>query len=282
MFILRQPVIWVAVLLLSGSALHAQNHEILGEYKIGIVGRDYYEGAIYQAAHLGAKDAALELSQKYSIDVELLVATPTLAQGGSQPESLAELFIDAADGFIISPSAKTVMALTVQFAQEQEQEVVYFESALPGTEPLAAIIADEFAAGQMAAKAILKELPTQGRVGILTSNAPSPQLEDRLRGARAVLGFRRIQATVQTAPDYRSAIQALEQAVKNDRNDQITGWIFLEDWPPGFLRFLGSQTGRLLWRSNHLRPHSSTVSVVIWTQLSCTLTTNGATTGFRF
>ncbi|MEM7790877.1 MAG: hypothetical protein AAF546_05725, partial [Verrucomicrobiota bacterium] len=67
----------------------------MAEYKIGIVGQDR-EDALYQAAHLGAKDAAHELSQRYSIDVELIVLTPDKENGGTQPNSLGQLFIEDA------------------------------------------------------------------------------------------------------------------------------------------------------------------------------------------
>ena len=217
-------------LLLWSSYAAAQNREILGEYKIGIIGRDQ-EDTIYQAAHEGAKAAALELSEKYSIDVELLVFTPDKTQGGEQTTSLAELFIKNADGLIISPQDNEMVRSSVDFALNQGQEVVYFERHLPGLDPLAAMLADEVEAGRLAAREILKKLPTKARVAILTSNEPGPELEQRLEGVREVLGYRRIQTVVPTAPDYRSAIDAIREAEDNDRNDMIKGWIFLEDWP---------------------------------------------------
>ncbi|HKK18703.1 MAG TPA: substrate-binding domain-containing protein [Opitutales bacterium] len=208
----------------------AQNREILGEYKIGIIGRDR-EDTIYQAAHLGARDAARELSEKYSIDVELLIATPESSQGSSQPTSLAELFLEKADGFIISPMSNEVVASSINFAMEQGQEVILFESELEGVSAMAAITADEVEAGRLAAKAILKNLPTKARVAILTSSSPSPQLEQRLKGVRSVLGYRRIEKVIETEPDYRAAVKTIREAQEEDRNDQIKGWIFLEDWP---------------------------------------------------
>lgn len=217
-------------LLLWSSHAAAQNREILGEYKIGIIGRDQ-EDTIYQAAHLGAQDAARELSEKYSIDVELLIYTPESSQGGSQPTSLAELFLENADGFIISPTASEIVASSINFAREEGQEVVFFESELEGVQPMTAILADEKQAGRLAGKAILKKLPTKARVAILTSSSPTPQLKERLEGVRAALGYRRIEKVVATEQDYHSAIQTIHQTMEEDRNDHIKGWIFLEDWP---------------------------------------------------
>lgn len=234
---------FIGLLFFCLNSLCGQNQEILGEYKIGIIGQDLEE-AIYQAAHHGAKDAALELSRKYSIDVELLVATPKITQGGSQSVSLAELFVDAADGLLLSPNSAEFITSTVEFARQHEQEIVYFESDLPDTKPLAAILADEIAAGQMAAEAILKELPSRGRVAVLTSSQSTTQLEQRLQGVRSALGFKRIQSVVQTDPDYRSAIRAIEAAEEADHNDLISGWIFLEDWPMRGMPVLPWKSGR--------------------------------------
>lgn len=210
--------------------LHGQNREILGEYKIGIIGKDK-EDSIYQAAHLGAQDAARELSETYSIDVELLIATPEASQGSSQPTSLAELFIQKADGFIISPGAGEAVASSINFALQEGQKVIFFESQLEGVEPMAAILADEEQAGRLAGKAILKKLPTKARVAILTSTSPTPQLEQRLAGVRAALGYRRIEKVIATEPNYHAAIKTIRAAEEADRNDLIKGWIFLEDWP---------------------------------------------------
>lgn len=210
--------------------MSGQNREVLGEYKIGIIGRDQAD-TIYQAAHLGAQDAARELSKQYSIDVELLIATPEASQGGSQPTSLAELFINGADGFIISPGGSEVVASSIKFALQEGQEVIFFESQLEGVEPMAAILADEEQAGRLAGQVMLKKLPTRARVAILTSNSPTPQLEQRLAGVRAALGYRRIEKVIATEPNYHAAIKTIQTAEEADRNDHIKGWIFLEDWP---------------------------------------------------
>ncbi len=220
----------ILTLLLWGTALSAQNRELMGEYRIGIIGRDQ-EDAIYQAAHEGALAAALELSEKYSIDVELVIFTPNKSQGGSQTTSLAELFIEDADGLIISPSDTEAVRASVDFALEQGQEVVFFESQLTGIQPLAAVLADEVEAGRMAGREILKKLPTKARVAILTSETPGAELEQRMQGLREVLGYRRIETTVTCQPDYQSSIEAIRAAEEADRNDLIKGWVFLEDWP---------------------------------------------------
>ena len=228
----------------SVAALHAQNREILAEYRIGIVGKDQ-NNVIYQAAHLGAADAARDLSRKYSIDVELLALTPVLDQGESQAASLARLFIKDADALIISPEHSGGVRPAIEFALEQGQAVVFFENSLEGIDPLAAVIANEYEAGRLAGAAMLNALPTGGRAAILTTNNPTPEIEARLQGVRSALGFRRIETLVHCEPDYRSAVQAIAAAKEADRNDLIKGWVFLGDWPLQGLPALPWTPGRM-------------------------------------
>jgi ABC-type sugar transport system substrate-binding protein len=216
--------------LLWGTTLLAQNRELLGEYRIGFIGRDQGD-AIYQAAHEGARVATLEMSEKYSIDVELIILTPEPDQGGNQVNALTELFIEDADGLIISPIDTDAVRGSIDFALKQGQEIVFFESQLVESEPLASVLADQVEAGRMAGREILKRLPTKGRVAILTSENPGPELDQRMEGLREVLGYRRIEKTITCEPNYRSSIEAIRAAQEADRNDLIRGWVFLEDWP---------------------------------------------------
>jgi ABC-type sugar transport system substrate-binding protein len=68
-------------------------------------------------------------------------------------------------------------------------------------------------------------------VAILTASEPTPQLEQRLEGLRAALGYRRIETIVTTEPNYHDAIRAIQEAETADHNKMIFGWVFLEDWP---------------------------------------------------
>jgi ribose transport system substrate-binding protein len=222
------PRLILALLLPLGA--HGQNREILGEYTIGIIGRELHN-PIYQAAQLGAEDAARDLSRQYSIDVELLTQTPDTEKGADQPQSMAELFVQNADGFVISPSESEAVRESIQFAQANGQKVVFFENSLPGLTPLAAVTADEAEAGRLAGEAILEVLPDRGRVAILTSAAADARLEQRLAALRATLGYKRIHKIVSCKPNYQSAMRAIKEAQKADHDHLISAWVFLADWP---------------------------------------------------
>ena len=233
---------YIAIPLLIVQSTIAQNLEVLGEYKIGIVGQDF-EDAIYQATHLGAQEAARDLSRRYSIDIELIVLTPDLNQGGDQEVSIGQLFIGDADGFIISPVKGVQNA--VAFAQEQNQQIIFFETALENIVPLASIIADEYTSGVLAGRYIAKLLPNKGRAAILMANNPSAAMLERLDGVRTSLGYKRIEKIVRCEPYYSAAIAAICEADRDDVNDYIDGWVFLDDWPLLGIPTLPWEAGRL-------------------------------------
>ena len=220
----------VIILLLLTSTAHAQNREVLGEYRIGIVGKDR-EDSIYQATHLGALDAAHSISKRDSIDIEIVVLTPDSSQGQNQEGSLGKLFINNADGIIISPGHEETTRSAIRFAQEQGQKIVFFETNLDDIQPLASIVANEYQAGILAGQTIKELLPSRARIAILMATNPNAAQTERLRGIRNAIGYKAIEAIVQCEPNYFSAVEAIRNAEDEDRNDLIGGWVFLDDWP---------------------------------------------------
>jgi ABC-type sugar transport system substrate-binding protein len=220
----------ICAVLALASLSQAQNIEILGEYRIGIVGQEK-NNSIYQATHVGALDAALAISKRDSIDIEIIVLTPDQSQGQNQEDSLGQLFIENADGIIISPGDAPATHEAIRFAQKQGQKIVFFENDVKSITPIASIIANEFKAGFLAGKTIEKLLPTQARIAILMNAEANSTQQERLSGLRSAIGYKRIEKIVTTQADYFSAIEAIRKTEDTDRNDLISGWVFLDDWP---------------------------------------------------
>lgn len=229
--VIRRLLFYIALgLSLVAHCALGQNQEILAEYKIGIIGRDMADPT-YQAAHAGALDTARELSQRYSIDVEVLVLTPKIAEGETQSTAMAQLLVEEADGLIISPAEDPEVLDSIEFAIEAEQQVVLIDTASGLDSALASILPNEFEAGRQAGKAILKKLPTRGRVAILMSDQNSEAENKRLAGVRDVLGYKRIETLIRCPNDYANANAAIRDAEEADRNHLIKGWVFLNDAP---------------------------------------------------
>ncbi len=216
-------------MLVAGPAT-AQNREVLGEYRIGLVGRGLGE-PYYQAVHAGARAAARDLAEEYSIDIELLLRTPVETSAQAQLEEVSRLFVEDADGLAVSPVDGALLRPLLDTLRGQGVEVALFEGGIEDFQPLAFYPAYEERAGRLAALAVAAELPRGGRVAILAPQEADANMLARLEGVRAVLGYRRIYGLVKSEPDYASALAAMNQALEDDGEDLIAAWIFLADWP---------------------------------------------------
>lgn len=208
----------------------AQNREVLGEYKIAYIGQNINDFA-YEAARIGAEDAALALSKKYSIDLELIDLTPNLSRGETQLTSMGQAFVSEADGIVLNPMPDPALAPSLQYANTLGQTVICIESAPVGAAPDYAILSDEYATGRMMGESILSQIPSGSRVAILQSSDETPSLQQRLAGVRSAIGYRRIEIVVTTLPDYLTALEVIQETEEADINRHIRAWIFLDDWP---------------------------------------------------
>ena len=209
--------------------LQAQNNELLGSYKIAFIGKDK-ESSKYKAIFSGIKDAAKTLGEELSIEVEVFELSPIQDQEDTQSEAIIQSFLKNVDGIILSPAEKENLSTALKLIQFHKKEIVLLEQPVSSIASLMSIQPNEVQAGKLAAKALLKELPTQGRVAILTSSQPSATLEQRMKGVKSILGYKRIETVIKTEPNYKSALKSIKQAEDNDVDRYIKGWLFLDDW----------------------------------------------------
>ena len=189
--------IFSLLLLLNFSqTLQAQNNELLGSYKIAFIGKDK-ESSKYKAVFSGIKDAAKTLGKELSIEVEVLELSPIQNQEDTQSEAIIQSFLKNVDGIILSPAENENLSTALKLIQFHKKEIVLLEQPVSSIAPLLSIQPNEVQAGKLAAKALLKQLPTQGRVAILTSSQPSDILKQRMQGVKSILGYKRIETVSQ-------------------------------------------------------------------------------------
>jgi ABC-type sugar transport system substrate-binding protein len=217
------------LLLNFSQTLQAQNNELLGSYKIAFIGKDK-ESSKYKAIFSGIKDAAKTLGEELSIEVEVFELSPIQDQEYTQSEAIIQSFLKNVDGIILSPAEKENLNTALKLIQFHKKEIVLLEQPISSIASLMSIQPNEVQAGKLAAKALLKELPTQGRVAILTSSQPSSSLKQRMKGVKSILGYKRIETVIKTEPNYKSALKSIKQAEDNDVDRYIKGWLFLDDW----------------------------------------------------
>ena len=125
---------------------------------------------------------------------------------------MAELFIENADGLIISPEDTEAVRASVDFALPTRPRSRLFRKPAfrPRVTPF--LLADEMKLARLAGRAILAKLHDKARVqysqalhqcGVGAANG--------LVYARC-FSYRRIETTITCAPDYLSAIEAIRAA----------------------------------------------------------------------
>ena len=211
--------------------LYGQNNELLGSFKIGYLGKDF-ECAKSKTIFKGINDAAALLEKKYSIEIEAIELTPpNTIENSSQTNAISKAFFESIDGIILNPieSEKKKLIPILELIKINNIQVIFVESQIKSFIPLTYIKPDELNAGKLLAKVIMNNLPTGGRVAILSTNN-SLQYEERLQGVKDILGYKRIEKIIYSNPSHLDALTEIQKARSEDRNHYINGWIFLDDW----------------------------------------------------
>ena len=219
----------IGLFIISTSIGWTQNNELLGAYKVIFIGENN-ESAKHRAVLSGITETAKALAKTNSIDIEILDYSPNNVSIHSQSDALLESFLSNADAIIISPTDSNELRKTLALYKGYKKEVLFIEESIESIEALLNISTDEHKAGEMAAQAILKHLPTRARVAILTTEKPADRFKQRLNGVKTVLGYKRIETIVYTEPNYKSALAKVHETMEADENRSIKAWIFLEDW----------------------------------------------------
>ena len=93
-------------------------------------------------------------------------------------------------------------------------QVIFVESQIKSFIPLTYIKPDELNAEKLLAKVIMNNLPTGGRVAILSTNN-SLQYEERLQGVKDILGYKRIEKIIYSNPSHLDALTEIQSKIKH-------------------------------------------------------------------
>jgi len=210
-------------------SLSGQNLELLGNYRIAVITGENPPSTVL-GLYRGLNLAKAELQERYTIEIDFeRIALPAKTPDGKIPPQL--------QGLLDSPPDAVIVVATA-FGSPSNWETVLSEAGIPlisihasADDPLSQqhIVANELAAGRLAAQQLLQAMRRSGTIAILTAPG-TPELEQRLQGALEVLGNRQAYVILSTTPDPHAAHALLRETVAEDRNRQIRGWLFLDDW----------------------------------------------------
>ncbi len=210
--------------------LSGQNLELLGNYRIVVLNGENPPSTVL-GLYRGLNLAKLELQQRYTIEIDFERTTlPDRTPGShSIPAQLQDLLDTPPDAVVVAATA---------FGSPSNWETILNEAGIPLISIHASadappyqenIVANELAAGRLAAQQLLQAMRRSGTIAILTAPG-KPAMEQRLQGVLEVLGNRQPYVILSTTPNPNAVHALLRETVAEDRNRQIRGWLFLDDW----------------------------------------------------
>ncbi|HEY3244271.1 MAG TPA: substrate-binding domain-containing protein [Phycisphaerae bacterium] len=201
-------------------------------YKIGLIAKSE-SNPVFQAARVGAEDAARELGAKYDIKIEILWRTPSDEDAQKQASFIEQLVVSGADGIAISCSDASKVTNAINKAVEGGALVACFDSDAPASKRFVYHGVDDEECG----KAVMKELAAAigssgGKIAILAGNQTAPNLQARVRGVKAEMakypGITLVDVYYhkETPQDAAAKVQEVQTA-----NPEIAGWAMVGGWP---------------------------------------------------
>jgi DNA-binding LacI/PurR family transcriptional regulator len=208
---------------------NAQNLETLGEYRIAVIaGMD--APIALQGFYYGLHLAQTQLQQRYSIEINFEhITLAAQASDDSSVQQLQRFIEDLPAAVIIATTTALPSAWQTLLAQSGIPQINIQSFASDAVDKGEMLVVDEIGAGRIAARQLLQALHRRGTVAILdTGNCPVTAA--RMQGVLDVFGKRQAYTIIHTEPNPHAANKALIEAIANDRDQRIRGWLCLDDW----------------------------------------------------
>jgi ribose transport system substrate-binding protein len=206
------------------------------KYTFGVIAKSQ-GNPVFQAARVGAMDAAKELS-KDGVEVTVDWRTPNNEDAQQQAQYIEQLVTSGVDGIAISVSDAKVLTSAINSAVDKGVPVVCFDSDAPDSKRFAMYGMDDFESGQKLGEQMARALgdkgdkSVKGVVAVLAGNQNATNLQSRVRGVKDALShFKGITIKdtyyhVETAPEAVAKVKQVQGA-----NPDITGWAMVGGWP---------------------------------------------------
>jgi len=200
-------------------------------YTFGLVAKSQ-GNPVFQAARVGAMDAAKELGAKHGLSIKIDWRTPNEEDAQKQAENVEQLVLAGADGISVSCSDANKLTDAINKAVSSGVPVMTFDSDAPRSQRFATFGVDDVKCGEQVMAELGKAMGGKGIVAILAGNQNAPNLQKRAQGvrngAKAFPGLR-IKDTYYHKETPQDAAAKVEQVMQ--ANPEITGWAFIGGWP---------------------------------------------------
>ncbi len=200
-------------------------------YTIGLVAKSQ-GNPVFQAARVGANDAAKALGEKYGLKITIDWRTPNEEDAQKQAEAIEQLVLSGADGIAVSCSDANKLTDAINSAVKNGVPVATFDSDAPASHRFVTFGVDDEKCGEQVMEELAKVMDGKGVVAILAGNQNAPNLQKRVQGvknaARKYSGIT-IRDTYYHKETPQDAAAKVEQVMQ--ANPEITGWAMIGGWP---------------------------------------------------
>ena len=198
---------------------------------IGLVAKSQ-GNPVFQAARVGAENAARELGAKYNMTVKIDWRTPNEEDAQKQADAIEQLVLAGADGIAVSCSDANKLTDAINSAVNNGVPVATFDSDAPNSKRFVTYGVDDIECGKQTMEELAKAMGGKGVVAILAGNQNAPNLQRRVQGAKEAaakypdLKIRDVFYHKETPQDAAAKVEQVMQA-----NPDITGWAMIGGWP---------------------------------------------------
>ncbi len=220
----------LSILLSVGLAatLHAEQKK---SYTIGLIAKSQ-GNPVFQAARVGAMDAARDLSKKYGITIKIDWRTPNEEDAQKQAEAIEQLVLAGVDGIAVSCSDANKLTDAINSAVNNGVPVATFDSDAPASKRFVTFGIDDEKCGEQVMDELAKFMDGKGVVAIPAGNPNAPNLQKRVQGVKNAakkfpdIKIRGVYYHKETPQDAAAKVEQVMQA-----DPEITGWAMIGGWP---------------------------------------------------
>jgi ribose transport system substrate-binding protein len=217
--------------LLLGALTFVASAQTKKSYTFGLVAKSQ-GNPVFQAARVGAMDAAKELGAKHNITIKIDWRTPNEEDAQKQAEAIEQLTLAGADGIAVSCSDANKLTDAINSAVKNGVPVATFDSDAPASKRFVTFGVDDVKCGEQVMEELAKLMGGRGVIAILAGNQTAPNLQRRVQGVKNVAAKYpniKIRDTYYHKETPQDAAARVEQAMQS--NPDITGWAMIGGWP---------------------------------------------------
>jgi len=186
---------------------------------------------VFQAARVGAEDAARELGAKHNIAIKIDWRTPNEEDAQKQAEAIEQLVLSGAEGIAVSCSDANKLTDAINSAVNNGVPVACFDSDAPNSKRFVIYGVDDIECGKQAMEELGKVMGGKGNIAILAGNQNAPNLQKRVQGVKEAakkfpgIKIRDTYYHKETPQDAAAKVEQVMQA-----NPDINGWVMIGGW----------------------------------------------------